>query len=105
MGKTPDSYGGIAARLNEERFGFKSSSGPTCAGRPGPLGTLNGSEQADGLFGDGGSNNVLGRPGADTLVGGAGSDNMAARANDNDTIDYGADTHAGQIDALPNDWF
>lgn len=107
--KLPDSYGGVAARLNEERFGFKSSSGPSCAGKPGPLGTLNGfenlegSEQADGLIGDGGSNNVLGRPGADTLVGGAGSDNMAARADDNDTIDCGADTDTGQIDDLPND--
>ena len=105
----PSSYNGVAARLADSEFGYRSSNGPTCAGSGGKLGLLNqienleGSASIDGLFGGGNDNTLLGRPGEDFLSGGAGADFMSARSDDDDTIDCGAGADNGRADPKPLD--
>jgi Ca2+-binding RTX toxin-like protein len=102
-------YNGVAARLIEGRFGYKSSTGPTCDNHGGKRGelalieNLEGSQMDDGLFGDENQNSLLGRPGEDVLGGGAGEDFIAARANDDDVIDCGTGTDSGHADPWPLD--
>jgi Ca2+-binding RTX toxin-like protein len=60
---------------------------------------LEGSEDGDVLFGDGGPNQLYGRPGPDVYFAGAGEDSILANSGDADgAIDCGADDDSAVID-------
>ena len=99
--------------------GIEASIAQGTAGRPGTGSTpdcgaepldhlqaiedLEGSSQADGLYGGRGPNQLWGRDGADTLQSAAGNDLILANAGDSDpSIDCGADNDTAVIDHPPD---
>jgi Ca2+-binding RTX toxin-like protein len=95
---------GVEARLAEGVAGRPGDGTiPDCSG--GTLGTLRGiedlegSSQADGLYGDAGPNSLLGRAGADVFYAREGNDTIRANAADLDpVIDCGPDNDTAVID-------
>lgn len=81
---------GVAARIAEGKAGRLGSTGPQCTsgGTLDDLLSINdleGSAQADGLFGDGTGNGLIGRSGGDTFNARDANDLVSANSNDTDS--------------------
>jgi Ca2+-binding RTX toxin-like protein len=95
---------GVEVRLDLERAGDPGAEGmPQCGG--GQLDTVEGVEDLEGtrsgdvLYGDAGSNQLLGHLGPDTYFSGAGEDSILANSGDYDpVIDCGDDVDTAIID-------
>lgn len=104
--KYPLGLPGIVADLEKGKAGNGWSSGPVCSS--GTLATLaniddlEGSSGNDVFFGDGNSNNLLGRLGEDQLWGRAGADNIEAKGEpaEADTGGGGAESDTCRLDNL-----
>jgi Ca2+-binding RTX toxin-like protein len=97
---------GVEARLDAVpprvgRFGVAGD--PGCGGEPtdslASVEDLEGSEAADGMFGDAGPNQLLGHRGPDEYFAGAGDDSILANSGDSDSvIDCGEGLDSATID-------
>lgn len=87
---------GVVADLDSQTAGDYWSNGPACSSgsldQPRNIDDLEGSSQADALFGDGAPNNILGRKGGDGLWGRGGVDRIEGEDSEQDNIGGGGGT-------------